>query len=57
MIALECTDRELAAAIADQLEHPAIPRGVTLPTWDNCADRIRALYLDILEAHQGGVIS
>lgn len=54
-IALECSDRELAAAIADQLDHPAVPRAVTLPTWDDCADRIQALYLDILEARQGGV--
>ena len=55
MVALKCTERELAAAIAYQLDHPAIPREVTLPTWDNCADRIQALYLDILEARQGGV--
>ncbi len=51
-IALGCTTEELAAAIADQLDHPSIPRRATLPTWDDCARKLEALYVDILRARQ-----
>ena len=35
---------ELARAVLEELELPRTPRTVDLPTWDDCADRLCALY-------------
>jgi hypothetical protein len=38
------TPSELADAIVHELEQPHVPPAVTLPSWDECADAVAALY-------------
>jgi glycosyltransferase involved in cell wall biosynthesis len=35
----------VAAAIAQELDHPRAHAPVDLPTWDDCAERLRSLYV------------
>jgi glycosyltransferase involved in cell wall biosynthesis len=37
----------IAAALEQQLRHPAPPAGVTLPTWAGCAERLAAIYREV----------
>jgi len=59
-IPLHSSPQAVASAVLEQLEHPLIPEHVHLPTWDECASQLLALYQDILEhktpaaqAHEG----
>ncbi|MBV9021096.1 MAG: glycosyltransferase family 4 protein [Ktedonobacteraceae bacterium] len=50
-ISLESTPEEVAMAIVDQLRQPLVPPNIELPTWDECAANLLALYQALL---QGG---
>jgi glycogen synthase len=43
-VPLHSNPEEVAAAILDQLHQPSVPTRIALPTWDDCADRLLALY-------------
>jgi glycosyltransferase involved in cell wall biosynthesis len=46
-VPLESTPAEVAAAVVDQLHQPLIPLKTELPTWDDCAAKLLALYLTV----------
>ena len=49
-IPLECSSRQVAAVVLDQLRHPPkTPMKLELPTWDNCAAGLLALYQTVIE--------
>jgi glycosyltransferase involved in cell wall biosynthesis/GT2 family glycosyltransferase len=48
-VPLESTPEEVAAAVLHQLREPLIPSHVTLPTWDECANDLLALYRSLKE--------
>ncbi len=43
-VPLDSTPEEVATAIASQLRQPLVPVNVELPTWDDCAADLLALY-------------
>jgi glycosyltransferase involved in cell wall biosynthesis len=47
-ISLESTPEEVAGAIIRQLLDPLIPVNVELPTWDDCAANLYALYQSVM---------
>jgi glycosyltransferase involved in cell wall biosynthesis len=47
-IALKSTPEKLAAEIVRQIEEPLIPMPVHLPTWDDCATNLLALYQSVM---------
>ena len=55
---LDCVERGSPAASAEErarlmieaLEVDHIPEPVELPTWDDCADRLAAIYRNVLDA-------
>jgi len=48
-ISLNSTDQQVAEAVLDQLEHPLAPTSLDLPTWDDCAASLLALYQTIVQ--------
>jgi glycosyltransferase involved in cell wall biosynthesis len=48
-ISLNASDREIGAAIARVLRAPLAPAHASLPTWDEAALALRAIYASILE--------
>jgi glycosyltransferase involved in cell wall biosynthesis len=48
-IPLEASAEEAAAAIVEELNAPFVQRDVTLPTWDDCADRLHSLYQTVAD--------
>lgn len=44
----------IAEAIVSQLRNPIIPSGVSLPTWDDAAESLKKIYVDILDNETGG---
>jgi glycosyltransferase involved in cell wall biosynthesis len=44
----EISEREIAQAISDQLDHPHLPASQDLPTWDDCAGELLRLYQSII---------
>ena len=46
-IPLESTAEEVAAAVLHQLREPLVPPRMTLPTWDDCANDLLALYYSL----------
>jgi glycosyltransferase involved in cell wall biosynthesis len=40
----KATPLELSAAILTNLEHPLIPQATSLPSWDECVDRLSVVY-------------
>lgn len=48
-VPLAASDAQVAAAILEQLERPLVPPHLDLPTWDNCAAGLLALYRSIVE--------
>ncbi|HEY7339754.1 MAG TPA: glycosyltransferase family 4 protein [Ktedonobacterales bacterium] len=46
----------VAAAIASELDHPHIPTSVDLPTWDDCAEMLRNLYLQTARATRAELV-
>jgi glycosyltransferase involved in cell wall biosynthesis len=49
-IPLQSTTSQLARAIAEELRHPRTPPSFSAPTWQECAERLVALYDDILSS-------
>lgn len=45
----DSTDAEVASAIIEQLERPLIPPPIELPSWDDCAAGLLALYRSIID--------
>jgi glycogen synthase len=50
-IPLESSPSEVADAVLDQLRNPQVPTNLHLPTWDECASQLEALYLNVAAAH------
>jgi glycosyltransferase involved in cell wall biosynthesis len=48
-VPLESTSEEVARAIIRELRQPRVPRNISLPTWDACADSLLDLYHIITE--------
>jgi glycosyltransferase involved in cell wall biosynthesis len=46
-VALKSTPEKIAAEIVRQIEEPLIPTPVHLPTWDDCAANLLALYQSV----------
>jgi len=42
----------IAAAALEQIERPLIPRHITLPTWDECAEKLLAVYESVYQKRQ-----
>ncbi len=51
-IPLKSTPEQVAAAILEQLEHPLVPTDVKLPSWDDCADNVLAVYHSIIRSQR-----
>jgi glycogen synthase len=49
-IPLESTTDELAQAILDEVRNPRTVESLSAPTWQECADRLLALYRDVLSS-------
>ena len=47
-VAPESTSAQIASAILEQLHQPYVPPPINLPTWDDCAARLLALYDEII---------
>lgn len=52
-IPLRCSPAMVASAIVQALEHPHLPPPIELPTWDGCAEQLRAVYLQAVCAIDG----
>lgn len=50
-IPLESTSEQIAAAVLEQLRQPLVPDSIHLPTWDDCANTLLALYHVVLKRH------
>ena len=48
-VPLESTPEEVAAAVVDQLRQPLVPVNFELPTWDDCAANLLALYQTVIK--------
>ncbi len=48
-IPLKSTDQQVASAVLEQLERPLIPSQIHLPTWDECAADLLALYRSVVQ--------
>ena len=46
-VPLHSTPQVIAAAALEQIERPLIPRHIALPTWDECAEQLLAVYQNI----------
>jgi len=52
-VPLDSGPRQVAAALLDQIERPLMPpEGITIPTWDDCAAGLLALYRDMVRSHR-----
>jgi glycosyltransferase involved in cell wall biosynthesis len=51
-IPLNSSPEEVAAAVLRQLRDPLVPTNLHLPTWDECAANLEALYQRVALAHQ-----
>jgi len=47
-IPLKSTPEEVAAAVVNQLRQPLIPMNAELPTWDDCAAELLAIYQSVV---------
>ena len=54
-IALTATTEQIAQAVLQQIEQPLIPEQLVLPTWDDCASQLAAIYrrVAVQEGKQG----
>jgi glycosyltransferase involved in cell wall biosynthesis len=50
-VSLDASPADVAAAVFEQLVRPVRVPSFEMPTWDDCAEQLRALYLDVLAAH------
>jgi glycosyltransferase involved in cell wall biosynthesis len=46
-VPLESSPQQVAEAILQQLDHPLTPQDVPVPSWDDCSNRLLALYCQI----------
>jgi glycosyltransferase involved in cell wall biosynthesis len=46
-VPLNCPDEQLAEAIIAQLNRPLTPKAIQLPSWDDCAKDLLALYRNV----------
>lgn len=51
-VPLTSTAEEMAQAVVRELHDPLVPSLVTLPTWENCTNRLQALYLSLCKDQQ-----
>jgi glycosyltransferase involved in cell wall biosynthesis len=49
-VALDASSAEVGAAIVEHLSRPKVAQPRALPTWDECASRLLALYREIVQA-------
>lgn len=49
-IALDSTPQDVARAILGQLDQPLIPADIDIPSWDDCAARLLAVYQDVVRS-------
>ncbi len=54
LIPLHCDSQTLADAMAEQLSTPRRPVQITLPDWDDCADRLLNIYQTVVARSQAG---
>lgn len=47
-VAADASPADIADAMAHELEHPRAIDPARLPSWDDCAGRLREIYLDVL---------
>jgi glycosyltransferase involved in cell wall biosynthesis len=47
-IPLNSTPRQVAEAVLQQLHQPLVPPRISLPTWDDCANKLYALYQQVV---------
>lgn len=47
-VPFKSTPEKVAAAVVGQLRHPLLPPKITLPTWDDCAAELFALYQSVI---------
>jgi glycosyltransferase involved in cell wall biosynthesis len=52
-IPLSSSPEEVAAAVLGQLRTPLLPGRIALPTWDECANELLALYHEVLQKRGG----
>ena len=51
-IPLESSPDQVAEAVLRQLHDPLIPASIDLPTWEQCAAKLLAVYADVVERHR-----
>ncbi len=51
-VPLHSSPQVIATAALEQIERPLIPRQIALPTWDECAEKLLALYQSIAPKRQ-----
>ena len=47
-VRLQSTSDEIASAALELLRHPPVPQSVRLPSWDDCAASLLALYRSVV---------
>jgi len=52
-VSLDSPPEQVAAAALDELSRPLAPKPLKLPTWDDCANSLLALYESVLRRPQG----
>jgi glycosyltransferase involved in cell wall biosynthesis len=48
-IPLASSPQQIATAVLEQLDHPLIPPEFAIPTWDECARHLHALYREVAQ--------
>ncbi len=48
-IPLNSTSRQVAAAVLQMLRQPFVPPRISLPTWDDCTNKLYTLYQQVVE--------
>jgi glycogen synthase len=51
-VALDSPPADIAQAVLEELDRPPIARPPRLPTWDECAEKLRQLYEDVVAARR-----
>jgi len=51
-IPLDSTPEQVAKAALEQIANPSIPPAINLPTWDDCASQVLAVYHDVLSKRE-----
>jgi glycosyltransferase involved in cell wall biosynthesis len=56
-IPLDATPDQAAAALAEQIREPLRPAGFTLPTWDDCAAQLLAVYRRVADERAARLVT